>query len=445
MVRIRKGIDKVELSQYINNRYDGDFKKFVTGEVGSVSQQNHIREIVNIKEYLGKNKHAIKQRPDEVFNGVTLKTEKISLQYAKLIIKFGVNFLLGKPVSLSGSENVIKELNRVYKKGKYRKVDYRILNDLERYGEAFEYLYFKDNVIKSQVIDPAEAYPVYDENGDMICFIQYYHVDYTDYYVVFTDDMKVYKFNNSQGEDLRLVEERNNLSGMPVHYKTENEVDSTRGYAFINDIIDILDGMESLLSKSFDGFYRNIMGTPVSIGQSLTNAELPKHGNGVGLALDDDGDFKYVTNPFSHESFKELYGTLKRSLMDISQMPDIVLNGGTTISNVGEVAIESIFALAKIKADMMSKYLIDGFEQRLERIRTLLEVQGIELDETELDSVNFVFNVSMPKSDESIMNVIGRLRELNAISIEGIQDNISFIDKVAEQERLAKEQGKTIE
>lgn len=434
----------MELSQYINNRYDGDFKKFVTGEVGSVSQQNHIREIVNIKEYLGKNRHAIKQRPDEVFNGVTVKTERISLQYAKLIIKFSVNFLLGKPVSLSGSENVIDELNKVYKKGKYRKVDYRILSDLERYGESFEYVFIQDNVIKSQVIDPAEAYPVYDENGEMIAFIQYFHVDYVDYYVVFTND-KVYKFNNSQGEDLRLVEEKINLTGMPIHYRTENEVDFTRGYAFINDIIDILDGMESLLSKSFDGYYRHIMGTPVVIGQSLTNAELPKHGNGVGYRLDDDGDFKYVVNPFDHSAFKELYGTLRNALMDISQMPNVVLNGSTTISNVGEVAIESIFALAKIKADMMSKYLTDGFEQRLERIRTLLAIQGIELDDTEFNSVSFVYNVSMPKSDESIMNVIQKLRELNAISIEGIQDNISFIDKVAEQERLAKEQGKTKE
>ncbi|WP_419893629.1 phage portal protein [Oceanobacillus kimchii] len=428
----------MELSNYIKSRYDGDFKKFVTGEVNNASQQNHIREIVNIKEYLGKNKHAIKQRPDEVFNGVTLKTERIGLQYAKLIIRFGVNFLLGKPVSLSGSEDVIKELNKVYKKGKYRKVDYRILNDLERYGESFEYLYIKDNTIKSQVIDPSEAYPVYDENGDMIAFIQYYHVDYVDYYTIFTEDI-VYQLNNSQGEDLNLVEKSINLTGMPIHYKTENEIDSTRGYAFINDIIDILDGMESLLSKSFDGYYRHIMGTPVVVGQSLTNAELPKHGNGVGYRLDDDGDFKYVTNPFGHDSFKTLYSTLRNALMDISQMPNVVLNGSTTISNVGEVAIESIFALAKVKADMMSKYLTDGFEQRLERIKTLLAIQGIELEDNELDNVSFVYNVSMPKSDESVMNVIEKLRELDAISIEGIQDNISFIDKVAEQERLAKE------
>jgi len=104
----------MELQEYIYNGYNGNFKEFVQAEVDSVEHQMHIREILDIKEYLGKNLHAIKQRPDEEFNGKTMKVEKVVLNYAKTIIQFGVNFLLGKnPVGLSGTENVISELNIV--------------------------------------------------------------------------------------------------------------------------------------------------------------------------------------------------------------------------------------------------------------------------------------------------------------------------------------------
>ncbi|MFB4473327.1 phage portal protein [Oceanobacillus caeni] len=430
----------MELQEYINNRYDGQFKKFVMEEVNSVPQQAHVRDIVEIKEYLGKNQHKINTRPNEVFNGKEIEVERITLNYAKQIINFSVNFLLGKsPVQLSGKENVVNELSRLYKKGKYHKTDYKILSDLIRYGETFEYVYHKDGKILSQIIDPSESFPIYDpETQEMIAFIQYFHSDYTDFYIVFTDDM-VYKYNNSQGEDIRLVSQRPNFTGLPIHYKTENETDSTRGFSEINDYIDILDSMEHLLSKAVDGYYRHIMGTPVSIGQQLTNVDIPKHGNGIGLALDDDGDFKYVTNPFSHQAFKELYGTLKNALGDISSMPNVLLNGGSTISNVGDVAIESIFYLALIKSNLNSKYLQDGFEIRLERMRKVLEMQGVTFDDDDYESVQFVFSPNMPKNMKELTDIMKELREIDAISTETILDNVSFIDKVSEMERLAKE------
>ncbi|WP_010651172.1 phage portal protein [Oceanobacillus massiliensis] len=430
----------MELQEYIGNRYDGQFKKFILDEVNNVSQQSHIREITSIKEYLGKNQHKVNTRPNETFNGKEVEVERVTLNYAKTIIHFGVNFLLGKnPVQLSGKENVVKELNRTYKKGKYHKIDYKILNDLIRYGETFEYVYVKDGKIFSQIIDPSEAFPVYDpETNEMLAFIQYYHSDYTDFYVVFTEDI-VYKYNNSQGEDIQLVNQRPNNTGLPIHYKTENESDSTRGYSELNDYIEIIDSMEHLLSKAVDGYYRHIMGTPVIIGQNLTNADIPKHGNGIGLRLDDDGDFKYVTNPFSHQAFKELYGTLKNALGDISSMPNVLLNGGSTISNVGDVAIESIFYLSLIKANLNSKYLQDGFEVRLDKIRSVLDMQGIVFDDDDYEATQFVFSPNMPKDDKQLVEIIDKLKGIGAISTETILDNVSFIDKVSEMERLANE------
>ncbi|MHA6251958.1 phage portal protein [Oceanobacillus sp. CAU 1775] len=434
----------MELQEYINGRYDGQFKKFVEEEVNRVSAQTHIRDIVGIKEYLGKNLHKVNTRPNETFNGQDIEVERITLNYAKTIIHFSVNFLLGgSPVKLAGKEDVVKEINRLYKKGKYSKTDYKILNDMIRYGETFEYVYYKNGKVLSQIIDPSEAFPIYSpETNEMIAFIQYYHSDYTDYYVVYTDEL-VRKYNNSQGEDIALVSQYPNFTGLPIHYKTENEMDSTRGFSELNDYITIIDSMEHLLSKAVDGYYRHIMGTPVSIGQNLTNVNIPKHGNnGVGLALDDDGDFKYVTNPFSHSAFKELYGTLKSALGDISSLPNVLMNGGSTISNVGDVAIESIFYLALIKANLNSKYLKDGFELRLEKMRDVLEMEGVTFDDEDFESVSFVFSPNMPKNMKELTEIMKELYAMDSISKESILDNVSFIDKVSELERLASEGGK---
>ncbi|ALX47865.1 phage portal protein [Lentibacillus amyloliquefaciens] len=430
----------MDLQEYIKNRYDGQFQKFVMEEINSVPQQQHIRQIIDIKEYLGKNQHKVNTRPNETFNGKEMEVERITLNYAKQIVQFTVNFLLGRnPVQLSGVEDVVQELNRVYKKAKYHKIDYRLLGDLVRYGEAFEYVYVKDGQIYSQVLDVAESYPIYDpETNEMLAFIQYYHSDYVDFYVVFTDDV-VAKYNNSQGEDIRLVEQRPNITGLPIHYKTDNEVDSTRGHSPLNDIIDILDSMENLLSEAIDGFGRYITGTPVSIGQQLTNVELPKHGNGVGIALDDDADFKYVTNEFDHKAFESLYGTLRNALMDISNMPNILLNGGSTISNVGDIAVESIFYLSLIRANMNSKYLQDGFEQRLDKIRNVLAIQGITFDDDDYEETSFVFSPDMPKDTTQLIENIESLKGIGAISTESVLDNVSFLDKVSEMERLANE------
>ncbi|GIO22479.1 phage portal protein [Oceanobacillus sp. J11TS1] len=429
----------MDLNEYISGRYDG-LEDFVKSEVGNVSQQLHMNQITDIKEYLGKNVHKIHKRPNETFNNEVVEVERITLNYAKTIINFSINFLLGRsPVQLSGTEDVVKELNRVYRKGKYHKTDYKILSHLIRYGEAFEYVYVKNNNIYSHIIDPSEAYPVYDpETNEMLAFIQYYHSDYTDYYVLFTEDL-VYKYNDSQGEEIRLVEQRANNTGLPIHYKTENEYDNTRGYSEVLDYIEIIDSMESLLSKAVDGYYRHIMGTPVSVGRTLTNVDLPKHGNGFGIALDDDGDFKYVTNPFDHNAFKELYGTLKNALGDISSMPNVLLNGSSTISNVGDVAIESIFYLSLIKANMNSKYLQDGFETRIQKMRDVLEMQGITFNDDDYERVQFVFSPNMPKDDKQLVEIIEKLKDIGAISVETILDNVSFIDKVSETERLAKE------
>ena len=59
----------------------------------------------------------------------------------------------------------------------------------------------------------------------MIAFIQAYMVDGIDYYIVYSDDV-VETYNNKGGQ-LRMTGRYANLSGLPIVYKTTNEINET--------------------------------------------------------------------------------------------------------------------------------------------------------------------------------------------------------------------------
>ena len=79
----------------------------------------------------------------------------------------------------------------------------------------------------------------------MIAFIQAYMVDGIDYYIVYTDDV-VETYNNKGGQ-LRLTGRYANLSGLPIVYKTINEINENEGKSELENWISILDSLEDLI------------------------------------------------------------------------------------------------------------------------------------------------------------------------------------------------------
>ena len=89
----------------------------------------------------------------------------------------------------------------------------------------------------------------------MIAFIQAYTVNGVDYYVVYSD-YTVETYDNKGGE-LRLTGRYANLSGLPIAYKTTNEVNENEGKSELENWISILDSLEDLISKATDAYYRD--------------------------------------------------------------------------------------------------------------------------------------------------------------------------------------------
>lgn len=434
----------MNLQDYINLVHDSKQDWFIS-ECNSFYHINRINKIIDIKEYLS-GKHLINNRPIEMWNGKQFEPRRIVLQYAKTVLNFSTSYLLKNPVTISGEETDVSIMKGVYKRGKFNRVDLDIMDKMVKYGSVYEYVFInKDKQIKSKIINPEDSFPIYNEQGELIAFIEHYTTDYNvGYYNIFTDNT-VQKWNDVGG-NLNYLGEFNNLSGLPVVYKNLNELDNTIGRSDLEDYINILDNMEDLISKYTDSIYKFLNPIPVVIGQKLNikgnHGEIPKDLVGVGLNLDDGSDAKFVHGQLDFESFESVWNILKQALLDISNTPAISMNN-TDISNLSEVSIKLLFSLADIKAGLNERYIREGFEQRFEKIKKLLKLQGIDID---INNLDIVFMYARPMNETDIIENIKVLRELGAISLQTTLENSPMIYDVGNEiERLGKENIKLVD
>lgn len=425
----------MDIQEYINRTHNGEAHWFVE-EVSMPHHKRRIQDILEKKEYLS-GQHKILKRGMETYNGKDFEPRKIVLQYCKTIVNFQTSYLLKNPISLTGDENTVAEFKKVYRKGKFNKIDFDILDNLVKYGNAYEYIYVQDGVIKSKLIAPEDSYPVYNFKNELIAFIEFYIADFAEYYTVYYSDKVETWTNAGTGEDeFYLLEAKKNVSGLPICYKNQNEMDAVFGRSDLDDFIGILDNMEDILSKFTDSFYKHHNPIPVAIGQQLKGDGLPNHVVGGGLVLDDGADFKMISNSLDYQSFEAIYKTLKQALLDVSFTPAVSLNN-TDVSNLSEVSMKLLFQLADIKAGLNEKFIREGMEQRFAVIAELLGRMGVAFDEEAFDTLDVVFQYSRPTNEKDIIENLKALREIGAISIESVLENSPYTKDVGqEMERL---------
>lgn len=426
----------MNLKEYIKEKYEGRSDWFIE-EVQSVTNQQRVMNVLNLKDYLD-GKHKILQKPNEKFGGKEYVPRKIVLNHALTLLNFQVSFLLQNPVTITGKERIVKEYQKVNRQGKYDRLNYRILDKMLKYGQVYEYVYLENNkTIKSKLIDASEGYPVWNDENEMIAFIQAYTVNGVDYYIVYSEDV-VETYNNKGGQ-LRMTGRYANLSGLPIIYKTMNEVNENEGKSELENWISILDNLEDLISKATDAYYKYITGIPVITGQQLKGEGLPVDVVGAGIVLDDMGKFEFVSNKFDSNAFDTLYETLLNALYTVAHLPAIAV-GRTDISNVSTEAVRILYQMALMKAGQNEQYMREGIEQRFERIRKLLEYKGVTFTDEEFVSLGVVFSYQLPSNDKEVIENMKMLREMKSVSLETILENIPYVNDVQNEIiRLQKE------
>lgn len=425
------------LNEYINKKYKGASNWFVE-EVANVRHMERTQAIEDVQDYL-EGHHAILNSPSYEWNGKMIVPRKIVLNQAHGIVNFQTSFLLGNKVTITGNESLINPLNEVYRKGKYNRLDFKILESTLKYGECYEYVYMKENGgIQSKLIQGDHSYPVWNENKEMVGFIEHQVFDAISYYTVYDEDF-VTRFDNEGGE-IRMTERFINLSGLPIYYINPSSDDMTKGVSELKRWSNILDHQEDLISKAVDGYYKYINGIPVMIGQQLVGEGLPTNVIGGGISLDDGSDFKFVSNTFDSVAFDTLYNQLERVLYNVAQIPSVA-NGNSTIANVSTESIKILFNDAIMKAQYNEMFMSEGIEKRLRVITDMLQLyKGVSINDDDRNTMEIKFNYNIPSSDTELVENLKTLRESGAMSVMSmIERNPYVTDKKGEYERLMNE------
>jgi hypothetical protein len=431
-LNIKERNKQMTIQEYIDKQYDGSATWFME----EVNQKNHVARIAGVvanMDYLA-GRHKVLSREDCYYKGKVLRTRKTILNYAKTVLRFHDTFLLGKKVSLSSKDNeTVNTFNDIYRLGQYETVDYQILDRVNKFGDAYEVVYIDNGVIKSKVLDSACSYPVYDDMGEYLAFIEHWTDVFTSitywnvYYPTYVEHW------SNEGADEHLVSTTMAI-GLPIHYHNFSDEDYNYGMSMLTDIKPILDELEDIMSKMGDAIYVNSLNPMnVAIGQRIESS-IPADAVGYVLNLD-AGDYKVVSASMDYNTIKLYLDNLKQMLNDISCIPS-VLGSSTNIANVSSVAMQILYAMAQVNADETKKWLNIGFRERFERFKKILSMQGISVE----SDVDVIYNVSMPVATTEMIANLKALQEMGAISKETIMEKSDIVSDVeVEKKRLSGE------
>lgn len=431
----------MDIEEYISRNYNGS-KTWFCEEVKQSYNLNRISKVVSNKNYLA-GKHKILRKPDIQFKGEEYETKKLIIQEAKTILNFHSTYLLGKPLSLTGSENKVKEYQNIYRRADYNEIDFDIIDSIGKYGDAYEYVYLdKGKNICSKLIDSADAYPVYSNNNEYIALIEHWTSTYKnidsniEYFTIYYTD-RVEQWNNQSG-NLILISSSNNLSGLPIHYHNKNDIDDNFGVSLLGDIIPILDEIEDLLSKLGDSIYTlSLSPLPVLIGQQFLNDTIDKDAVGFGLNLGDGADMKYINALMDYNTIKMYLDKIEQKLNMVAHMPSIV-GGNSNVANVSEVSLKLLYQLADVYSMIQEKYIRKGLRKRFNKIDKLLELKGMMFNDN--DYVSVQFNYSRPVNNEDLLQQLKIQYDMGAISRTSIIERSPVIvDTTQELNRLKEE------
>ena len=296
----------MNLEEYIKEYYSNVADNWFISEVCQQQHKDRINKVVEIKEYLDGHRKNDNQRL--LIDGRWVEPTNIKLNFASILLDHNVSFLMKNPVTLicGDDEETLKEFQNVYKKGRFKRIDTKLYENMKSCGQTFEYLYFdKDDNIKSKILLPECSYPCYTDTGNYVAYINHYMTsNYVEYYTIYYND-RVEEYSSISGK-CKLIGTYVNYSGLPIVYRLPKKTNILDGKSDVEDWKLIIDNMERLTSKYQDALYKFITGIPVMTGSKLS---ITKDGKGainsdvVGyvMQLEEGSEFDFKQNKTDYQ------------------------------------------------------------------------------------------------------------------------------------------------
>ena len=350
-----------------------------------IKQSEHVYRQAQVRKIIDHlhRRHKVLEREKNTFifkNGKFVPAA-IVLQGLKTVINFHVAYLVGNPVSLTGTQTAVEHFNKIYSKGLYSKTDWKILYDLMTFGDAFEYVFYdaKTDTIKSKVFRNGDSYPIYNEFGEYAYFVEHWKDKRGNkhYTIYFPDHIDTYI-------NYRKVSTAPNVTGLPIHYVgMERGIYDQFGDSMILDLIPIMDKIEYLLSKEDDAVTTLSLNPILSIqGQRVSEKEmLDSNIAGAVLHLDDGQKAEYVNAEMDYNVIKHELDHLYEQFNMVAAIPSSII-GQSNFANISENTVSYIYQLSSafwaVKAHSSQLHQPDIRPHRLFRPHSRYKLRRLE-------------------------------------------------------------------
>ena len=429
--------------KFFNNNEPGlSYFKSVIGSSEHTFRQGQVN---SIHTHLLRNHDVLKRlNLTYTFKGKTFTPAAIILQGMKTVINFHTAYLLGNPVSITGTPKAVELMNTYYRKGLYSKVDWQILNELITYGNAFEYVYWDETTksIKSKVFRNQDSYPIYNENLEYVYFVEYWKnkTDNTEHFVVYSPT-SIDTYVNG-----RKIASKTNLTGLPIHYSCmEKSYYDQFGDSMVLDLIPIQDKIEWLMSK-LDDAITTLSLNPIGVctGARVTESDMVDSNiSGAVLNLEEGGEFKYANAEMDYENIKFELNQLYQQFNLVAAIPSSIL-GQNNIANVSENSMSMVYQLTENRGKQNMNSLLDGFRQRWEYMRKLFRIKHIPISQKDFDSLNVTFNINKPVDTKQDFENMKIQYEIGALSKRTIMERSPYTTDSAQEMQRLEEEGRPI-
>lgn len=227
---------------------------------------------------------------------------------------------------------------------------------------------------------------------------------------------------------------------LPYEYKLDSYTEDGKLEVDVDKIKNLVDEYEAQLSKNSDAVYKFLSGLLITKGQTMDKPlQMSKDSNGNVIALDDNGDAQFISNPLNTTAVKEELTELKERISEAGLIPIIAL-GTAKADNISEETIRQFYKLADIKAAENIRILKNGFNQRHKAIRSILDKMGKKYTDDEFESLKTIFQTKEPNNYKEQAENMKIFYDTGAMSVESmVEQNPYVTNKKVEMERIRAE------
>lgn len=387
-----------------------------------------IKQAYNTLHDYYRGKHIILER---AFDDTNKPNNKLIHNFPKLIVDNSVAYFMGKPVSYTGDQTLLEEIQPILDANNAHSVDSELAKYCAEFGHGFE-VYWYDNLtseLRFKQVSPMHMIMCYSPDIDEVEQCAIYYRPYRDavsqethYKVTVYTNMFTYEFTGSlTGKLTAIGEPQEHFFGrVPVVEYIANE-DRLGDF---EPVLSLVDAYNVACADSVNDI--NYLNDAYLLLKNLSTTdpqEINDMKNNRVMLVDGDGDASWLVKNINDLHIENIKKRLVEDIHKFSMTPNI--SDEKFASNLSGVAISYKLNSLESKTSVKERHFAQALQKRLAIICTALGRDGKEFDST---LVYPTFTRNIPQNLLELVQT--------AVQLQGIVPNeelltlLPFIDDV---------------